>query len=153
MKNFKLLLVALACASLGFFSNFDGWQNNGDFLVNGDVTATTFNRVMVYKAVVSQVGTGTPSSTVLENTTGVTPTWSRNGVGSYTLVFGNGVLVEEKVICSFSVSTGSATQIAKCSAFDDDETFTIFTYSAVGIPVDMDSADDHFCTLTIEIYP
>ncbi|MES2395617.1 MAG: hypothetical protein V4549_06425 [Bacteroidota bacterium] len=42
-----------------------------------------------YVAVLNQSGTSAPVATILENTTGGTPTWSRLAVGSYSVNIGN----------------------------------------------------------------
>ena len=39
----------------------------------------------VYRALVSQTGTNAPTSIVLENTLGITPVWSYDGVSQYSL--------------------------------------------------------------------
>lgn len=49
------------------------------------LTAGTNATSLVYKAIVTQSGTGAPSETVLQNTIGLTPSWSRLGRGVFTL--------------------------------------------------------------------
>ena len=49
----------------------------------------------VYTALLSQSGTSAPVATVLENTLGVTPVWSRNAIGSY-LITSTGLFENDK---------------------------------------------------------
>jgi len=44
----------------------------------------------VYRALLTQAGGAAPVATVLENTLGATPVWSRSGQGDYLLTLANG---------------------------------------------------------------
>jgi hypothetical protein len=58
----------------------------------------------VYTALLTQTGTGAPVATVLENTLGGTPIWSRIGEGDYNLTL-SGVFTENKVFFTESQAT------------------------------------------------
>ena len=51
----------------------------------------------VYTALLSQSGTNNPVATVLENTTGLTITWTRTGGGEYNANFSSPILILGKV--------------------------------------------------------
>lgn len=57
----------------------------------------------VYVANITQTGTAAPVATILENTLGVTPTWSRWGPGDYRLT-STGLFVSNKVGLPYSRS-------------------------------------------------
>jgi len=61
--------------------------------------------VKVYRAFINQAGTGAPVATVLENTLGGTPVWTRSDVGTYagTLI---GAFPANKTVCSVNMPVG-----------------------------------------------
>lgn len=97
-------LVALAFFT-GFF--FDGYQTNGDFRITGDVYGTKWNGIKVYRALITQSGTGAPTATVLENTLGGTITFSRVGAGFYT-VTSSGLFTVGKTFMSITENSSFA---------------------------------------------
>jgi len=58
----------------------------------------------VYTALIDQAGTAAPSSTVLQNTTGGTITWSRTSVGSYKAIISGTTYVENKTAVIISTT-------------------------------------------------
>ena len=56
----------------------------------------------VYTALLNQTGTDAPVATVLENTLGGTPTWSREGVGQYKITL-TGLLPVDKTVMFFTL--------------------------------------------------
>ena len=62
----------------------------------------------VFSALVSQSGTSIPTLKVLKNTTGVTFTASRSGVGNYLLTGSSNVFTTDKTACSYSLNTAGS---------------------------------------------
>ncbi len=63
---------------------------NGNFSVTG-----TTNGIKVYRALLTQSGTNPPVATVLENTLGGTPVWSRVAAGLYKLTLAGAFTVNK----------------------------------------------------------
>lgn len=94
------------CSGITVFKGTDGVGisqiiDNGDgsitiYYTNGTTftTSATFARpYKCYTALLTQTGTSDPVATVLENTLGVTPTWTRDAVGKYYANLGAGVFL------------------------------------------------------------
>ena len=64
----------------------------------------------VYTAILSQSGTDSPVATVLENTLGITPTWTRLSVGSYQFN-APGTLTLEKTIAFVQLNINQETVV------------------------------------------
>lgn len=74
---------------------FAGLILKGDLTVSGTVTATSINsggegvepavNFKEYVAKITQSGTSAPTATVLRNTLGGVPVWTRGGTGSYVV--------------------------------------------------------------------
>lgn len=62
----------------------------------------TYNGIKVYRATLTQSGGSAPSATVLENTTGVTVTWSRGGPGDYIGTASSAIFNASKTIIHVS---------------------------------------------------
>ena len=76
----------------------------GDLMVSGECVGCGGGAsYLTYVARLTQSGTGAPVATVLENTLGVTPEWTCDGVGIYGLVFGlegaSGPFTVGKTVC------------------------------------------------------
>jgi hypothetical protein len=108
----------------------------------------------VYSALITQTGTDAPVATVLQNTLGVTMTWSRFSTGVYIVTAGSGIFLENKtwvVINNINLSSGTYYDINR------DSNSIIAVGSAVydaGSPPYV-RADDLIGILSIEIrvYP
>jgi hypothetical protein len=89
-----------------------GWATTGTTTLTGDTTIDqdsnelsftenvnipTINGVKVYRALLTQIGTDAPVATVLENTLGGLPVWSRTGTGEYKCLL-NGVFTVDKTM-------------------------------------------------------
>jgi hypothetical protein len=75
----------------------------GGYIPVADIVAQA-RPYKVYTALLTQTGTGAPVATVLENTLGGTPIWSRIGEGDYNLTL-SGVFTENKVFFTESQAT------------------------------------------------
>lgn len=64
---------------------------DSDFIATNGAAASGTNPVLakVYRALLTQIETGDPTATVLENTLGGTVTWARTSVGTYTATLSN----------------------------------------------------------------
>ena len=79
-------------------------KNTTDLVVindAGNVQAVTYNGIKKYVALLTQTGTGAPVATVLENTLGVTITWSRIMSGQYFGTASSSVFVSNKLTTSY----------------------------------------------------
>lgn len=116
--------------------------------VAGNVQATTYNGVKLYKALLSQVGTGAPSSfIVLANTLGGTPTWTRTGIGTYRLTLtGAWPAFKEIILISEGLGGNAYTIYSRIS----DNVIEFYTVDYNGTLMD-DSWNA--TSLSIEVYP
>lgn len=73
-----------------------GGTSSQYLMADGSVSTTPYKS---YVALISQSGTAAPVATVLENSLGGTPTWSRSNVGEYALTL-TGVFTQNKT-CIF----------------------------------------------------
>lgn len=62
---------------------------------------------LVYTALLTQSGTSAPVATVLQNTLGGTPVWSRNTTGTYTITLA-GAFPVGKTVCFLTVNNNDA---------------------------------------------
>jgi hypothetical protein len=115
-----------------------------------DGVATVDVPYKVYSALISQSGTDAPVATVLQNTLGVTMTWSRFSTGLYRVTAGSGVFLENKtwvVINNINLSSGTYYDIGR----DSNSIIQVGSavYDAGSPPYVM--ADDVIGILSIEI--
>jgi hypothetical protein len=107
---------------------------------------------LVYRALLSQSSTAAPVATVLENTLGEVPTFSRDAAGEYTLDTVAAIFTISKVaILLGSVGSGAVDEgvFLGYAARESDTSISIFTYSGSA------GLDDILQTTAIEIlvYP
>jgi hypothetical protein len=100
------------------------------YMINYSFEGQINNTVKIYRALISQSGTAAPTATVLENTLGVTPTFSRVGAGNYTLT-ATGVLTSGKM---FASTQGALTGgfWASCNTLSSPNTLQIETFNNIG---------------------
>ena len=85
----------------------------------------------VYSALISQSGTGIPTAKVLENTTGVTFSYTRNSVGNYMITGSSNVFTTDKTAVIHSINTNGSFSNSRMYAYSiGAQFFTIETYSA-----------------------
>lgn len=91
-----------------FFTGFD--LDNGGVLSKIDSTGTitviegaSSLNYKVYTALLTQSGTDTPVATVLENTLGGIPVWTRNTIGTYTITLA-GAFPITKTFCFLTIT-------------------------------------------------
>jgi hypothetical protein len=87
--------------------------STGTKTVFSTVAAEPFGRLFsnvpkVYRALLNQAGTAAPVATVLENTLGSTPAWSREGPGSYRLTLTGAFLSTKTFITTYVVFASGA---------------------------------------------
>ena len=119
-----------------------------------DGVATVNVPYKVYSAILTQTETNAPVATVLENTLGVTMTWSRVSEGNYKVTASSGIFLEAKtwtIINNINIAGISYFDIIRVSNTE------IFVYSSIydsGTPPYI-PADDIINALSLEIrvYP
>jgi hypothetical protein len=100
----------------------------------------------IYKAIINQTGVGTPTATVIANTLGEVPTFTRNGVGDYELNTVANVFTVNKtlVIHGQGASTGYVRSLARTAANQIDFT----TQNSAEVALDLEG----FFYISIEVY-
>lgn len=76
---------------------------------------------LVYSALLTQTGTDAPTATILENTLGGVPVWTRNTAGVYTATLAGVFTVDKTFISSATVyrgaeATGTVSPVANVNA-------------------------------------
>ena len=61
----------------------------------------------VYTALLTQSGTSAPVATILQNTLGGTPVWSRSGVGTYAITLA-GAFPVDKTVCFLTIQNNDS---------------------------------------------
>lgn len=107
------------------------------------------SEMKVYRAIISQSGTGTPTATILENTLGGTPVWSRTGVGTYHLTLA-GAFTENKTIVSASADAYDSSASLFGSGWESEDALFFFASNFSGAGTDLDGG---FNSVEILVYP
>lgn len=90
----------------------------------------TNKAIATYRALISQTGTASPTATILENTLGIVPSWSRVGAGNYTLT-ATGLLTSGKVMATIQGAlTGG--YWASCNTLSSPNTWQFETFNNIG---------------------
>ena len=114
----------------------------------------------VYIALLTQNGTNAPVATVLKNTLGGVPVWTRNSVGDYSATLTDAFTVGKTVLginSNFNASawdSASSFKIATLSLTGLDNTVllnTVTIANGVSIALEDDSLNDTL--IKIEVYP
>ena len=102
---------------------------------------------LVFKANVTQSGTGNPTYTVLENTVGTIVSFGRGSIGNYKLVITDAFPEAGKV--ALSITSFSVDNTAVTISVLDSSSVEILTWK------DLNSFDNNLLnsTLLIEVYP
>lgn len=105
----------------------------------------------VYVALLTQTGTDAPVATVLKNTLGGVPVWTRDGAGDYTVTLAN-TFTLNKTFSLFAIG-GSANSVDSFRIFDNynDDLIDIQVLTD-GVLTDIETEDSP-CKIKIEIYP
>ena len=114
-----------------------------------------FNGIGVYRALVSQAGTAAPTATVLENTLGGTPVWTRASIGTYSLTLA-GAFPATRTFLNHSESLldVEATAGNDCITFNriSDDVVQYITSSG-GVLVDFEELGISTVFIEILVYP
>jgi len=95
---------------------------NGD---TGNLTVRTVNSVRVYRALLTQSGTNPPVATILENTLGGVPVWTRDSGGTYRITLA-GVFLRDKTFLNIpKLSFNDANVFAFADLIDASGDFII----------------------------
>jgi len=119
-----------------------------------------------YVALLTQSGTSAPVATVLENTLGGTPVWSRFGVGAYYVTLVGSFTANKTIIPPFSSWQGTNTVFFPLSSdgntvvgyytiyegLDNDSVF-IDVFDTVGGKVDLSTISVNKILFNAQVYP
>lgn len=103
MKTLKIFLAVLLFATISFA------QDNYTSVKTGEQIDNGIRPYKVYTALLTQAGTDAPVAIILENTLGITLTWSRSGTGTYST---QDILALEILLAKVFVSPIKATKTA-----------------------------------------
>ena len=101
----------------------------------------------LWKGLATQVTTGSPTPTVIHNSTIDTITFSRTGIGVYTATSSSGLFLAGKTIPLVQLSTGDAAVVEVVRT--SNTVLTINVYDEAKAAIDVDGS----FYLSIEIYP
>lgn len=102
--------------------------------------------VKVFRALVSQSGTGAPTATVLENSLGGVPEWARDAEGEYRLTLPGAWVIEKTFIAVYC-------SIADVAVLASRNTNNIITFVTLTSGVGTDNAILSGVNLEILVYP
>jgi len=119
---------------------------NGDLGTSGQVLKKDVNNEVawgdprpykVYTALLTQSGTNAPVATVLENTLGAVPVWSRTAAGTYGVTLTNGFTITKTTVDAFLYRNSPSNfldtiTIQKIS----DSVIEVLTFATFGAPID-----------------
>ena len=118
----------------------------------------TINGVKVYRAILVQTGSSAPTATILENTLGGVPVWTRLGGGNYICTLA-GAFPVSKTYCSIS-NIYNAFQgesiLVTIDRADDNVVYTHTWGTASGADIDFDlggDAENFYSPIEILVYP
>jgi hypothetical protein len=119
-----------------------------------DGVATVDLPYKVYSAIITQTETNAPVATVLENTLGVTMTWSRVAEGSYKVTASSGIFLEAKTWTTTNNINISGTTYFDINRGNNTEVFVASSIYDSGTPPYI-PADGIIAALSLEIrvYP
>lgn len=121
--------------------------------VGGTVSATTFfNGVKRYVALLIQSGTTDPIATVLENSLGGTPVWTRTSDGAYRCTL-NGAFTSDKTICQIQLGTGSNYLMTFFCSLSNDYCELQTVDAQTNTPVDFSNFPNNDTSVIIQVYP
>lgn len=99
----------------------------------------------VYSALVTQSSTTNPVATIMENTLGGTPVWTREGVGYYYLTLANKFTVGKTLV----IVTNGYGRIVNWN--DDDSTVNRLSFSVLALASHFE-ADGWRCSIEVRVY-
>ena len=102
-----------------------------------------------YMAIIEQSGSAAPTATILNNTLGAVPVWTRNGTGSYQLSL-TGAFQAAKTVCFANGDYNSENNpTVSCDATSmAPDAIQVFTLSTIGV-----QADGNKFSFNIRVYP
>jgi hypothetical protein len=108
--------------------------------------------VKIYEAIISQTGTNAPVATILKNTLGGTPIWSRDGVGNYYLTL-NGAFPQTKTLLPPAIATSSGSLLLPLNN-GDNNSINFYSINLEGetptTPIDI---EQQYISIQIKIHP
>jgi len=109
----------------------------------------------VYTALLSQTGTAAPVATVLANTLGFTPVWSRLAQGRYAITFTSGTAPLNKRVTFISYNSDANGATATEGGTEVDDVIGLNTWSTSGTPTFQDGLmiDTEKTSFEVRIYP
>ena len=140
----------------GFWENlckpckgYKGWLNLDEFVKENSGGPA----YKVYTALLNQSGTDDPVATVLENTFGGTPVWTRAGNGNYYCTL-TGAFPQNKVFCSvtYGPTWGNGQLMINFGYNSNDDLYMNF-FTLLGTSVDPNNNPGNDICVEIRVYP
>lgn len=129
---------------------YKGWLNLDEFVKENSGGPS----YKVYTALLSQSGTDAPVATILENTLGGTPVWTRTGAGYYVCTL-NGAFTPNKTFCSAITGPvwGQGTLASQFGINDSDKCELSCFASSTGAGTDIGNYPESDTSVEIRVYP
>jgi hypothetical protein len=152
-RPFSTLQETTTVDSNDYFEIVDGASNTYKKIkgtnVSGGVGGSS---PKVYRALLTQTGTDAPVATVLENTLGGVPVWTREDVGRYVLTL-NGCFTENKTFVNISSALVDITQPAGGIVQAERSTADTIRIFAWGYDAEIIKTDTATFFIQILVYP
>lgn len=133
------------------------WESEGwrQYFYNGSIWVPVFTGAKIYRALLSQAGTGAPVATVLVNMLSGAIVWARGSTGSYTGTLTGAFPAGKVFILTSSLVAFSTLLNHVLAARNDDNVITLLTKAIDVSAGTVSSADDVLSGTSIEIavYP
>lgn len=106
----------------------------------------------IYVALLTQTGTNDPTATVLQNTTGQTLTWTRDGAGYYIITSETTLFTENKT--TVEIGPSQIARVTFATVLTDTENIMIINYKQDDTTKMLTAIDDLLLnnTITIKTY-
>jgi hypothetical protein len=105
----------------------------------------------VYVAIIAQSGTNAPTATVLENTLGEVPTYSRTGAGNYVITSPSSLFALNKTTLTISNSIGG--NLNPVLSRVSTSAISLQSRTTSGVGVDDAFVGSYATTVEIRVYP
>ena len=125
-------------------------------LTNNDWTQIGGSSVnyKIYRALLAQSGTSAPVATILENTLGGVPVWSRSAMGDYLLTLAGAFPAGKTLIlCQADAETAQAITFNGGRLSDNQLEFSCFTNTITGGSIDISELGGSASSIQILVYP
>ena len=131
------------------FAKSDGWYDKNSAGVTAKLATTSDISApyLVYTALLTQSGTDAPVATVLENTLGGTPVWSRQASGTFRATLTN-LFTSNKSTAFVANDYVNGNSEHSTGSFTADDYYEMYTYTMTNVVTDNVSF-----AIEIRVYP